>query len=628
MKPRAIELRALTVALALCSTQPRWIYSQELMTSDALAARLVQQIENGKSTTTTARQLESWGMAAAAACARHLDEEKPRANRILFRVISRVGLARRTHRELLEIYDPEADRAFYSKSSADLQQQIAVSLNWKVWPSEAYEALIRSAPAPLLGWLLEEARSAKPRHDRIRRTLSYWGWWVKAGHERQFREKLHLAASALSSRPEVIRDPATLAILLQFAERIGLPDSSELILKGLSHEKPEVRLSAVLAAKKNLSPKARAAYLKAFETEQMPSVQAALARSGANFLADEEMGLAVVKLYDRSNDMQVRVAVLQTLHGVRWPQREALILKALDEPQHEIMQAAIQAIPEKPDAAISSKCISLAREAAHPDPSLIDALGRLKTGKAVPILVKWLGDGSVLMRIRTVLALENIGGAAAQSALLEQLTRERQEIVLRQLVRICSLTSIPGAHARLAELCTDTRQKFHLRIEAIWALGAYDRPEVRRFLRKKKKALKISDDSARASDFIADRSDQLEAFLIMALHRLKEGGSSEEVDRVFDASTPGTKVSMLFMLTELKRDHSIIGKALSSSDYAVLRGGVAAAKEAGPSKYQSRLKELSQNPTLRSIFSSGLETLRLEELLDETLAGLNRQQEP
>jgi hypothetical protein len=269
----------------------------------------------------------------------------------------------------------------------------------------------------------------------------------------------------------------------------------------------------------------------------------------------------------------------------------------------------------------------LAREAIQADPYLIDALGRLKAQKAIPSLVKWLGDENALMRVRTVLALEKIGGPAAQSALLNQLFRERQEIVLSQLVRICSWSSLPGAESRLVELSTDTRQKFHLRIEAFWALGAYNRPEVRTFLREKMKALgSLEDDSDRAPDLIADRSDQSEAFLSMSLFRLNEPGSSEEVVRVFDASTPGTKVSMLFMLTELKRDHSIIEKALMSSDYAVMRGGVAAAKEAALSKYKPRLKELSENPTLRSILASGLETLGLKELLDESLNVTNGRQ--
>ncbi|MDA1139547.1 MAG: hypothetical protein O3B01_13290 [Planctomycetota bacterium] len=619
MKLQVTQLRALFVALALCFTQTRWICSQEQMAPDDLAATLIKQVEAGEATTNTIKQLESWGMAAAAAGARHLDEERPRTNRILFRLISRVGLARQAPRQMLQLYDPEANKVFYSESAAEMQRQIAVCLSWKSLPSEAYEALVKAAPVPLLGWLLEEAKSETPRHDQIRKTLGYWGWWVKVGYERQFKEKLQEAAGVLSSNPEVIRDPTTFTALLQFVEEISVPDSSGLILKGLSHELPEVRLSAVLAIKDDLSPEGRAMYLKALETEPKPSVQVSLARSAANFPTDNEVGSAVARLYDRSNDMQVRSAVLQSLNRVQWPECEALILKALDDSSQEIRQSAIQAIPEKAGIAVSSKCLSLAKDADRPDPYLTDALGRLKTQEAVSLLARWLGDESALVRVRTVLALENIGGAAAQGALLKQLMNERQEIVLSQLVRICSRLSLPGAEARLAELCTDTRQKFHLRIEAFWSMAAYDRPDVRNFLREKKKALQsFEEDSDHAPDAIADRSDQSEAFLVMSLFRLNEPDSPEEVLRVFDASTPGTKVSMLFMLTELKRDHPIIGKALLSSDYAVLRGGVAAALEANPSIYRARLKELSENPTLQSILASGLETLGLKKLLDES----------
>ena len=620
MKLRATHLRALFVCLAFSAAQPRSICSQERTTVDALVAALAQQIEAGKPTTKTTRQLESFGMSAAIACARHLGEEKPRTNRILFRLISRVGSARRTPQQLLRLYDPVAHKTFYSESSAESQQQIAACLSWRTLPSEAYEALVKAAPVPLLGWLLEEAKSDTPRHDRIRKALGYWGWWVKAGHEQQFKDEVRTLAADLSANPKIIQDPATFARLLQFAEQTELPDSSELILKGLSHEMAEVRLSAALAIRGDIGRRVEAAYLKALETEQVASVQVSLVRSAANFPEDVEVGRAVSGLYDRSDDLQVRVAILQTLNRARWPQRDALLLKGLDDSQQEIRQSAIQSIPEKPDKSVSSKCFSLARDAVQPDPFLIDALGRLKAQKAAPSLVRWLSNENALMRVRTVLALEKIGGTATQSALLKQFFKERQEIVLSQLVRICSWSSLPGAEGRLVELSTDTHQKFHLRLEAIWALGAYDLPDVRTFLREKMKALEsLEDDSDQASDLISDRTDQSEAFLIMSLYRLNDPGSSEEVVRVFDASTPGTKVSMLFMLTELKRDHPIIEKALMSSDYAVLRGGVAAAREAVPSKYKTRLKELSENPALRTILASGLETLGLKELLDESL---------
>src|SRR4029079_9659146 len=133
-------------------------------------------------------------------------------------------------------------------------------------------------------------------------------------------------------------------------------------------------------------------------------------------------GKAAAAIFQRSENAEIRRAILFSASRATWTQRAELVLKSFEKPEDGVLGAALQGVAEQREPKVAARTLDLMNVYKTPPPPLIDALGALRDTKAAPYLFAALKDAKNLsIRIKIILALEKIGGADAQLSLLEQL---------------------------------------------------------------------------------------------------------------------------------------------------------------------------------------------------------------
>src|SRR5438128_1350062 len=93
--------------------------------------QLVAQVDAGDSPSALVQFVGERGIGAALVCAEFLDERKPRRSQFLYEAIAVAGNCRRSHTEILWLYQPEAFRLFYTADGIAGQRKLATGLAWK-----------------------------------------------------------------------------------------------------------------------------------------------------------------------------------------------------------------------------------------------------------------------------------------------------------------------------------------------------------------------------------------------------------------------------------------------------------------------------------------------------------------
>lgn len=615
-------------------TQPDWPvyeFAPAEKTADVAAiAELLAAVDSGGPSAATVESLRKSGIAAAVAAAGFLDESKPTQAEALFDVIAQGAKCRRMHPEILRLYHPAAFELFHSASAAEAQKPLAAGLAWKTWPRSLPEAVVRAAPVPTIEWLEAQA-AASPDLAKLRLLFPAVGWWMRAGNERQHAAAFRGAIAALVKNPEVAADPPTASALLKLVADARVVAAGDWVIGSLASPDEQLRQAAASAIGRIASEgrrngptlpaeargRALGAWVARVRDEQSPAVLAKLAEAAEAWPESDEVSRAMLELYGRSEDAEVRRSILLAVGNSRWPDRHAIIRQALEKATGGVLGAALDAAAAHPDASLLPAVKELLAEDPDPSPQLIDAVGAVGDADAIGRLLGWLKrEKNLAVRMKTILAINRIPGAAADRALADLLAGVAEPMQADLLCRIASQRDLPGASRFLVGLAEDVTAPVAVRAQAIWALGNYDGADARDALHR------LAADAPRffpelaADGLMPEPLEQARLFIDLARLRQGEKVVVAEVVRRFEAATPATKVAVLRSLAQIKLDSPMIATALKSADFAVLEAAVRAAGAADPSRYAADLAAIRRSPFIDALLHSGLDTWQLPAALD------------
>lgn len=588
-----------------------------------LVEQLVQKADAGEAAAGLAQQAGERGMEAALEAAAALDRGKPRRCKVLYETIAVAGRARRSHEELLKLYDPAAYRVFYSKEGLADQKKIASGLSWPQWPDYLPEAVVRAAPVPALEWLGRQSASPAPPLEQLQAILRQWGWWVRTGNERQHHQALARLAGSLASNPALRGTPSARAAFLRFLSDTACKEALDFVVESLEETSAEVRGEACRTLGRIGGAAALDALLRLAARESDTHVLEKLTVALEAWQDSPEVGDSMLALFQRTDRDEVRRAILYTAAQARWPQRAELILRAFDSPGAGVPGVALDALAQRAIPESLPKTLALLESLEQPQPQLVDALGALGDPRAVPHLVRWLErETHAPLRLKIAWALENTPGEEAHQAILELLAREKNPLTAEHVVAIAGRLRLPAAVPLLISLAEDTTAPFSVRIQAIAALGQFDLPQVRERLNglgqqpEKHFAEEATPESA---DLEGQRVELARLFVALARLRLGEPEAAAELQRLYERAGPAVKLHALLQLAEARRDHPIIAQGLDSADFVVLLAAVRAAGAASPRQYHRQLVAMQRAPFLSALLSSGLDILNFKSSLEEAI---------
>jgi len=618
-------------------TQPDWpVYEfalSEEAADNAAIRRLLTDQEAGVVSLATVDTLRASGIAAALAAAEFLDEATPPTQtEILFDVIAAAAKCRRMHPEILRIYDPAAFDLFYSPAAAAAQKPLAAGLAWKIWPRSLPEAAVRGAPVPTLDWLKSQAAAASPDLAKLRLMFPAVGWWLRAGNERQHAEGFRDVVAALAENPAVAADPPTAAALLKLVADTRAVPAGEWVIRMLGSPDDDLRqaaamsLGCIAAEGKPGSPtlpaevrsKMLAAWLARVRDEQSPAVLAKVAEAGEAWPESSEVSRAMLELFQRSGEAEVRRSILLAVANTRWPDRQMMIREALEKATGGVLGAALDAAAVHPDASLLPAIKELLAEQPDPSPQLIDAVGAVGDAEAIGHLLGWLKrEKNPAVRMKAILAINRLPGEAADRVLSDLLANVAEPLQADLLCRIASQRNLPGAARFLGGLAEDVTAPIAVRAQAIWALGNYTDTGARDSLRRLSADAPQYFPELAANRLIPEPLEQARLFIDLARLRQGDKAAEAEVVRRFDAATPATQVAVLRSLAQIKLDSPTIATGLRSGDFAVLEAAVRAAGTAQPAKYAADLAAIRQSPFITVLLDSGLDIWQLPAALNE-----------
>ena len=601
----------------------------EQMSTENLIAEIVEHADEGEPTAVLAQEAGRRGMVAAELAARHLDAAHPRRNAALYRVIALAARERRWPAELMQLYDPPAYRIFHTPAGLAVQERFAVGLAWADWPQSLPAAVVQAAPGPTLAWLARQAAAKQPKLDRIRKILLPWGWWVRTRRERTRLPALRDALAKLSGNPAVAADADTCAALLRLIGEAEARKLDAFAAERLRAGPPAVRIAAARALGALRTPAARAALLARAAAEKDPQATSAIAAASQHWPKDPEMGRAMLALFARTNDSRTRRDILYSAAKSAWPQRQQVLLAAFDSPEEGVLGVALQAAAAgEVGPRLNERILALLPRYDKPESLLIDATGAAGDARAVPHLLRWLaGQKNLAVRMKIALALEKIGGQRAKAALARMLREDRELLTLGQLIDVADRMGLAAAGPDLVALADNPKTARKIRRRAIWALGQFDRPEIRTLLDKlDREADTLARDGESLAD--ADRAEELGVFVTMARFRMRLPGARGQVLERYRNASPGARLTMLMLLGAGRRDHAIIGLGLRAEDFMELLAAVYAAGAADPAKYRPSLRSLRESRFLTLLLGSSVDTVSFEHYLDEALAADKKEPKP
>lgn len=209
--------------------------------------------------------------------------------------------------------------------------------------------------------------------------------------------------------------------LVRLIARDASPKATELLLRAMEAQEPEVRIAA---AESLNSDQAQAALsvLQDLCTDPLPQVRAAaiaaVARSGqvARALPLLQRALSDV-------DAQVRAAAATGLHHLDAPGAIPALLELLGDPAPEVRIAAVNTLGALGDPSVAPSLVaSLTDSDVRQRRAVAKALGALGNTGTAPALGRLLDrDGDEEVRVDAALGLGRLGGQVAQAQLLDAL---------------------------------------------------------------------------------------------------------------------------------------------------------------------------------------------------------------
>jgi hypothetical protein len=331
-----------------------------------------------------------------------------------------------------------------------------------------------------------------------------------------------------------------------------------------------------------------------------------------------------VALFRRCENPDIRRALLFSASHSEWNERAELICKSFEKPDGGVLGVALQAVAERHEPEVAARTLELMNVYKSPPAPLIDALGGVGDVKAAPYLIAELKETKNLsIRIKIILALEKIGGADAQRALLEQLKDTSNALFAQQLAGVAGRMKLPGAEETLTSLAEDLTAPLPVRVQCLWSLGAFKSDAVRASLKRmdaKPEHYFGSAESTDADASVYEKVEQARMLIKMALAQQGEAGAVEAAAELYFRGTPTTKLSMLMLLKYLKMDHAVIADGLKSPDFAVMLAAVHAAGAAAPRKYHAQLVALENAPFIKAMLDSSIDLNDLDDVLEHAIA--------
>lgn len=564
------------------------------------------------------------GVDAAIECARYLDPAHRSRNGAMLEIIALAGQSRRSNGEVLKLYDPLAYRLFYTEAGAADQQLIGKALLLSAWPPKLPEAMVRAAPAPTLQWMRDQAKLDGPRMTELILIWQTWGFWARVGHERQYAAELADVVGQLAENHAILADPAASAALLRFAGEVRAMSATGWVIDTLAHGPPTARAEAAAACGRLASPATAEAIIHAARHEQDPAVQQKIAIAATAWPHRPEIGIAMLALFDRTASAAVRREILFAASETYWPDRADLLLRAFDAPDDGVLGAAFSALSVRPEPRALVKTLEIARLTQDGQPPLIDTLAAFGDRRAMPHLIRWLSrQDNPVVQVKILLALEKTTQHEADALLLQYLNVNASAMVVEQTVGIIARKQIAGGEDVLMSLAADKSAPIQLRVEAIWALGRFDTPEVRKALdeldKNPQRYFKAPIDEHGKPAF-TETIDMARMMVALALIELHDPRGDAKLQEAYDRGTATAQLTALIMLAQTGHDHPIIGQGLATTDTAIIFGATRAALAADPKKYHDRLFALRHAPFIEALLSSGLDSARLRPMLDAAIA--------
>ena len=590
----------------------------------ALAERAAMAADAGQFPPELPEQAAELGIAAALACVEFLDDAHPVRRKSLHAVIAAAAVGRAWPREILRHYDPAALRLFYSPEGRSEQERLAACLKWNSWEAATPDVLVRAAPLPTLAWLESQALAPAPAVERLLAVWQAWGLWVRSGRELQHLEALREVIAKLAANRALVGEAAARIALAKFAGECRATAAFPFLFESLrAGATPEIRAAAAIALGRCGGTNALAALVRQTAAENDTAVLAKLAIALEAWPEDATAGAALLALFGRVSEPAVRRSILFAAIPGRWPQRSEIVLRGMRDETGGVAGVALQAVAVRTEPGARESVLALAEAARVAQPNLIDALGTIRDARAGKVLARWaLAEANVSLQIKLVHALKSTGGADAGAVLVKLLKSGTDGLVVEHIILAIEELAVADAVPTLLALAGDRTAPIGVRLQAIRALGAFPRAEVREFLarlatRVETEFAAVEEGSARG--LREERVEQARVYLAIARLRLGEREAGAEIARAFARGTATVRWGALQLLGALKLDHAVIREGLNSGDFAVLLAAVNAARRTNAASYRVELERLAGAPFIRALGQSGVDVLNFEELLAEAV---------
>ena len=592
----------------------------------ALAERVAALGDSGQSAPELHEQAAELGGAAVLACAELLREGAAGRNSLLHAVMASASGGRAWPAEILRHYDPVAWRLFHHGEGRREQERIAGCLRWRVWAPATPEVLVRAAPVPTLEWLGRQALAPAPELERLQLVWKAWGLWVRSGRELQHVGAVRERIAALAGNPAIVGDTPSCAALAKFAGESGAVGALPFLINSLrAGATGEIRGNAAIALGRCGGPGALTALAAQAERENDAGVLVKLASALETWPEETTAGAALEALFVRVPDAAVRRSVMFAAIAARWPQRPALVLRALAVDAGGVAGVALQAVTARSEPGAREAVMSLAVATRSAQPALVDALGALRDARAGEILSRWaLAEANPSLLIKLVHALRGVGGAEARAALTRLLKNSLDGLVVEHVILALEELAVGEAVPQLLAFAADRTAPSGVRLQAIRALGAFRRDDVREGLGRLADRVAAefggAEEGASARSSREERIEQARVYLAVARMRMGVVEGAAEVGNVFAQGTATARFVMLQLLGALRIEHPVIREGLSSSDFAVLLAAVNAARRIDPVRYRPELERLASSPFLEALNHSAIDAMNFGEILAEAIA--------
>lgn len=565
------------------------------------------------------------GMATALATLSALDEKMPHRRSMVYEVIGLAGRNRGWHPELLKRYDKDAYRIFYEPQGVAEQERIAACLAWEPWDRAFVDALVRAAPVPTLKWLRAQAESPKPGVERVMPIMMAWGVWVRQQREMHHAEDVR-TVTAMLFKNEAIRANATaLAALVRVAGDCRAVATTSTIAELLLNS-PEVavRSEASAALGKLGGPVARDALIKCLASEKERVILSRACGSIEQWSDDEAVGAALLALFNQTQEPSVRRAILFSATKGRWKERDVMIEKALASEDGGVVGTGLQAFSAKPAPRSAEVVISIATETRHVQAGIVDAIAAMADPQTTLLLASWLKkEANPSIMIKIVVGLRANGDARARKALLEIAESSDQSMVVEQAILALDALGDEAVLPLITRLAEDRTAPLGVRLQAILALGRFDKPESKQTLDRLRAKVGEAFAGPESSEPVKlasyERYERARLYLAMARVRQGDKAAVQELADLFDAGTTTTQYYTIFLLGWLKIDHPIISRGLRSGDFSLLLAAVRSATQIDAAKYRAEIERVESAPFLRAIRESGIDSLNFRDALREAL---------